>query len=225
MDFPRRLCLPSRLAATLALTVLIGCTGPVPRGPRTAPVPGESPAFFAAAVGYFARDTMTPLPVLVDPRPLRPEAALRSVSEADLIQLDTQTIALRTRVVESGGWRTTSAPRDWRCVFSQVLPPAQPRRQERQDTLQQLHKACRQKGAYQSLVFGLPQSGTDPGHPDRWRIRAMRMLLNGYEVVDLFLRSGPDGTWRVVEARVRSGVFSWRDAEIGGVPAIPLHTS
>lgn len=59
-----------------------------------------------------------------------------------------------------------------------------------------------------SLAFGIPQSGSDPDHPDRWRIRSMRMLSYGYEVVDLSLLRDPDGGWRVVEARVRSGVFS-----------------
>jgi hypothetical protein len=208
MDFRKRVRLPTNWAAPLLLTAAIGCSELFPAGPRAALSPGESAEFFAAAVGYFAADTMTPLPVWVDPRPLRAEAGLRSVTEADLLQADAQTIALRTRVIESAGWRTTDAPEDWRCVFSQMLPPAQPRVQEGPDSLRLLHEACRRKGAYQSLVFGLPQSGTNPDHPERWRMRSMRMLLNGYEVVDLFLAPGPNGEWVVVEAQVRSGIFS-----------------
>ena len=36
----------------------------------------------------------------------------------------------------------------------------------------------------------------------------MRMLLYGFEVVDLYLEPRPNGAWEVVEARVRNGVFS-----------------
>ena len=188
------------------LLLLVACGERVPAGPRAALPPGQAPGFFAAAVRHFA--SRTEVPILVDPRPLRPESALGSVAASDLMASETETIRMRTRVVESGGWRTTDAPDDWRCVFSQGLPPAQPPAREPPDTLRLRRDACREKGPYESLVFGLPQSGTEPGQPDRWRIRTMRMLPYGYEVVDLFLQKNPDGEWTVVDARVRSGVFS-----------------
>lgn len=182
----------------------MGCTERSPAGPRAALAPPQSPDFFAAAAGYFAGGTRAP--IRVDPRPLRPEAALGSVTERDLMLSDGETIRMRARVLESAGWRTADAPADWRCVFSQGLPPANPR--PLPDSLRLHREACLSQGPYVSLAFGIPQAGTDPDHPDRWRIRAMRMLPYGYEVVDLFLLRDPDGGWRVVEAHVRSGVFS-----------------
>ena len=195
---------PGTAHILIAIAAMGGCTERSPAGPQAALAPPRSPDLFAAAVGYFADGTQGP--IRVDPRPLRPEAALGSVTERDLMPLDAETIHMRTRVIESAGWRTADAPRDWRCVFSQGLPPAQPR--PLPDSLRLHREACLSGGPYVSLAFGIPQSGTDLEHPDRWRIRAMRMLSYGYEVVDLHLLRDPDGGWRVVEARVRSGVFS-----------------
>lgn len=202
MIVERGLCLH---AAMLVLASMAGgCTERSPAGPQAALAPQKSPSFFAAAVRWF--DDRTEAPVVIDPRPLRPEAGLDSVAESDLLASEPETVRMRTRVVESGGWRITDAPRDWRCVWSQGLPPPVPRPEP--DSLRLRYAACRERGAYESLVFGLPQSGTDPDHPDRWRIRTMRMLPYGYEVVDLFLEKTTDGEWSVAGARVRAGVFS-----------------
>lgn len=181
-----------------------GCAERSPAGPPAALAPQLSPDLFAAAVRWL--DDRTQAPVIVDPRPLRPEAALDSVAESDLLAGETETVRMRTRVVESGGWGIADAPRDWRCVWSQVLPPPVPRPEP--DSLRLRYAACRARAPYESLVFGLPQAGTDPNHPHRWRMRTLRMLANGYEVVDLFLERRPGGDWAVAEARVRSGVFS-----------------
>jgi hypothetical protein len=190
--------------AAVILVIATGCSERGPAGLQSALAPQQSPEFFAAAVRHFA--SRTQVAILVDPRPLRPEVRLDSVALGDLMPSDAQTVLMRTRVVESGGWRITDAPTDWRCVWSRVLPPPQPRAEP--DSLRLRFQECRKRGPYQSLVFGLPQSGTDPAHPDRWRIRSMRMLPNGYEVADLFLENAPDGQWAVVETRVLSGVFS-----------------
>lgn len=189
-----------------SLLLLVACGERVPAGPQASLPPGQAPGLFAAAVRHFA--SRTEVPILVDPRPLRPEAGLGSVAESDLMASETEIIRMRTRVVESGGWRITDAPGDWRCVFSRGLPRAELPAREPADTLRLRREACRERGPYESLVFGLPESGTEPGHPGRWRIRTMRMLPYGYEVVDLFLRKIPNGEWTVVDARVRTGVFS-----------------
>lgn len=186
------------------MLMVTGCSERLPAGPQAALVPSRSPDFFAAAVRYF--DGRTEVPILVDPRPLRPELRLDSVGQNDLMTWESETIRMRTRVVESGGWQIADAPRDWRCVLSQGVPPPVPRPEP--DSLRLRYAPCRARGPYESLVFGLPQSGTDPDHPDRWRIRTMRMVPYGYEVVDLFLEKSPHGEWTVVEDRVRSGVFS-----------------
>jgi len=202
----RRLLAVIGLARVAALVPLLvsGCSERLPAGPAASVSPQLSPDFFAAAVRYF--DSQMEAPVVVDPRPLRPEARLSSVTENDLFPSESEVIRMRTRVVESGGWRLTDAPRDWRCVWSQGL--RRPLSRPDPDSVR-LHKEdCLSRAPYQSLVFGLPQPGTDPEHPERWRIRTMQMLTYGYQVVDLFLEAGPSGGWSVVEERVRSGVFS-----------------
>jgi hypothetical protein len=193
------------ILAMLLLLAAVGCVERLQPGPHASLPPQRDPDFFATAVGYFA--SKATVPILVDPRPLRPEAGLSTVAESDLMSSAEQIVRMRARVVRSAGWRATSAPDDWRCVFSVTVPPAVARPEPR-DTLQRLRERCRRRGPYESLVFGLPESGTDPDHPDRWRIRAMSMVPHGYEVVDLFLERTSAGAWTVSEARVRTGVFS-----------------
>ena len=90
----------------------------------------------------------------------------------------------------------------------QGVPPARPPQRAESDSLRMHREACRQRGQFESLVFGLPQPASDTAQSGRWRIRAMRMLPYGYEVVDLFLEQRASGDWQVVDAQVRSGVFS-----------------
>ena len=197
-----------RITSALCLSLfalLPACAHPVPRVNPTIAAE-RSPAFFAAAIGYFA--SRASVPVRVDPRPLRPEARLSSVRESDLLTAEAEIIRIRTRVVESGGWSLANAVEDWGCVLSQGVPPARPPQRAESDSLRMHREACRQRGQFESLVFGLPQPVADPAHPERWRIRAMRMLPSGYEVVDLFLEQRASGDWQVVDAQVRSGVFS-----------------
>jgi hypothetical protein len=166
----------------------------------------ESPALFAAAVEYFAEgDT---LPVRVDPRPLRPEARLYSVTEPDLLTGTPEIVRMRRRVLQTAGWVEANAAADWTCVFAEGYPPARPPTNEPSDSASLTREECRRKGRFQSLVFGVPEAGTDPAHPHRWRIRAMRMLLHGFEGMDLYLEQRASGEWSVVEVRERTGVFS-----------------
>jgi hypothetical protein len=192
------------VAAALLLLLVTGCSERLPAGPQAALTPQLSPDFFSAALGFFASRTTAQL--VVDPRPLRPDTRLSSVTAADLLPAEAETVRMRTRVIERAGLRVTDATVDWRCVFSQVVRP--PEAPPEPDSLRLRYEPCRQRGLYESLVFGLPQSGTDPDHPSRWRIRTMRMLPNGYEVVDLFLERSPGGEWVVVEDRVRDAVIS-----------------
>lgn len=193
-----------RSAPALLLFLGAGCAEPAPAGPQAARAPDASPEFFAAAVRYM--ESQASVPVRVDPRPLRPESRLNSVSEGDLLPDAAEAIRLRTAVAEREGWQLTNAVADWDCVFAEGLPPARP--VELSDSIRRHREACREGGQRESLVFGLPQAGTDPEHPQRWSIRSMRMLLYGFEVVDLYLEPRPNGAWEVVEKRVRSGVFS-----------------
>jgi hypothetical protein len=74
--------------------------------------------------------------------------------------------------------------------------------------VRQRREACRAGGEYVSLAFGPPQADTQPEHPGRWRIRAVRMMLHGWEVVDLFLEADAQGRWEVVAEQTRVGSFS-----------------
>jgi hypothetical protein len=180
-------------------------------GPRAQVQPAESPQFFAAAVQVLV--VSSDAPVRVDPRPLRPEARLNSISESDILAADSATMRLRTGVLATLRIPLSDATADWRCVFATGVYPgrggstpnwATPE----PDSVRVSREACAQQGPYTSLAFGLPQAGTDPDHPQLWRIRAMRMMLHGWEIVDLFLEPGSNGTWEVVRQQVRVGAFS-----------------
>lgn len=187
-------------------------------GPRAQETPGESQAFFTAAVTYFAREATAP--VRVDPRPLRAEAQLHSITESDIATTDSATIRLRMAALAAEGIPLADAVQDWRCVFAEGLrepPPGEKGgndpiweqiRAAEPDSVRARREACRRGGRYTSLVFGPPQAGTDPEHPRRWRIRAMRMMLHGWEIVDLFLDRTADGAWEVVRVQERVGSFS-----------------
>ena len=89
-----------RIPVTLAalLVVMPGCTAGRLAGPRAVPAPERAPDFFATAVDFFVRPDR---PLLLDPRPLRPDALLYSVTESDFVP-DKRTVQLRTRVAEAG---------------------------------------------------------------------------------------------------------------------------
>ena len=199
---------PSRLAASLMFVLTVACSEAAPAGVRPAgSSPEESPRFFAAAVDYFVR--RAEYPVRVDPRPLRPEARLYSVSTGDLLPVAPEILQMRAAVVQEGGWRLADAVADWGCVFAEGLPPARPPSTEGVDSLRLRREACRSRGRFESLILGLPQGETDPAHPHRWRVQTMRLMLHGFEVVDLYLElDAASGEWSVVDARVRSGVRS-----------------
>jgi hypothetical protein len=160
------------------------------------------------------------VPVRVDPRPLRAESPLRSVSHEDLVLDDSATIRLRTAVLRASSIPLSDATQDWLCVFASGMrgpPPGQRGgsdpiwdqiRAAEPDRLRVHREACRQQGEYLSLAFGPPRAGTDREHPRWWRVRAMRMMLHGWEIVDLFLEQQADGTWEVVRTQERVGAFS-----------------
>jgi hypothetical protein len=196
---------------------LASCTENAPSGPYAQVSPAESEDFFLAAVAHLVGQAKAP--ARVDPRPLRAGALLHSVSESDLLLSDRETIQLRTAALEARSVQMADATLDWGCVHASGLrapPPGASRdtafwarfRAAEPDSMRQRREACLAGGEFVSLAFGPPQEGTDPEYPRRWRIRAMRMMLMGWEVVDLFLERNPVGQWIVVSEQVRVGSFS-----------------
>lgn len=207
------------LVPVTGMALLLGsCSETGLPGPHAQETPGESQAFFAAAVSYSARRSETP--VRVDPRPVRAEAQLHAITESDIVTTDSATIRLRMAALAAEGIPLADAVQDWRCVFAEGMrgpPPGEKGgndpiweqiRAGEPDSVRAQREACRRDGRYTSLVFGPPQPGTDPEHPRWWRIRAMRMMLHGWEVVDLFLERTADGAWEVVRMQERVGSFS-----------------
>lgn len=196
------------LGVALTCASVTSCSQAIHGGPRPGGAsPQESPGLFAAAVQYFA--TRSDYPTRVDPRPLRPEARLHSVTDLDILLDGTaEIVRMRTTVLDSANWGLANAVADWTCVFAEAAPRARPPTDTAQTPQQVRHEACRRSGRFQSLIFGIPQRGVDPAHPDRWRIRSMRMFLHGYEGIDLFLERSASGRWMVVEAKDLTGVFS-----------------
>jgi hypothetical protein len=204
------------LLVAAALMISAGaCSEVTPANPSAQLSPTHSPDLFIAAVTYFA--ARSEAPVRVDPRPLKAEAMLHSVTEQDLLLTDSATIRLRTAALAAHGIPAADAIADWGCVFATGVrpPPGQGHdpiweqmRAAEPDSLRRHREACRATGEYVSLAFGPPQAGTQAEHPRRWRIRAMRMLLYGWEVVDLFLEPNARGQWEVVDVQERVGAFS-----------------
>jgi hypothetical protein len=198
--------------------LLPSCSETAMSGPHAQTSPAESEHFFAAAVEHFVRGSA--VPVRVDPRPLQPGALLHSVSESDILVADRETTRLRTAVLSASEIPLADATADWRCAFATGLrgpgagqpggsdPIWQQIRDAEPDSVRVRREACRREGEFVSLAFGLPQAGTDPEHPQWWRIRAMRMMLHGWEVVDLFLEPRAGGEWSVVNVQERVGSFS-----------------
>lgn len=211
--------LPRALLARAGMVLaLASCSEAAIPAPHAQTPPGESEPFIAAAVAFLANTSEAP--VRVDPRPLRAEAKLHSVGEADLLSTDSTTIRLRTGVLLALHIPLTDATADWRCVFAAGLrgpgpgerggsdPIWEQIRAAEPDSLRSRREACLRRDPYTSLVLGPPQGATRPEHPQWWRIRAMRMMLHGWEIVDLFLERSADGEWKVVHKQERVGAFS-----------------
>ena len=207
LRFRHRVTRTFRVATMLGWMPLQACSEVAPGGLLPAAVtPEESPALFEAAIRHFAARTDERL--RVDPRPLRPEARLHQVLERDLLPDRPEIVRMRNAVIEAGRWGVADAVADSKCMFVDGLPPPRPPGWQPPDSVRLFQEQCRRNRGTESLVFGLPQAENDPGHPNRWRMSAMRMLLFGYEGFDLVLERDAFGEWRVVEVRERTGVFS-----------------
>lgn len=182
----------------------VGCAAGASSAPGSSAARDPSTALFMAAAGHFVERAQAP--VRIDTRPLNGDVAPADLRERTLLADDTTAARMRAHAMERAGWTRSDAVEDWRCVFSQGLPPAQPRPVP--DTLRTRRETCLRNGPYESLVFGLPEPAADPEHPRRWRIRALRMLASGYEVRDVFLEPLSGDEWRVVAEERRFSIFS-----------------
>jgi hypothetical protein len=76
------------------------------------------------------------------------------------------------------------------------------------DSIRQRTRTCRARGSYTSLIFSLPKQALDDQPAGTWQVEAVAMDLGGFKIWDLYLGPGEDGTWRVVHAVKRFGIYS-----------------
>jgi hypothetical protein len=166
---------------------------------------GSDSAVVAAALGYFAGRTEGVL--LVDPRPLRPDASLQGIRERDLDSADEGVVRARTRFLEGRGIRTTDAAADMRCAFSRGVPPPDSLLRLEPDSIRSRREACLARGVYTTYAFGHAQPAGTPASPGAVRVRAFRITTWSYEVWDVDLRPAPRG-FEVIGTRRLGGVAS-----------------
>jgi hypothetical protein len=196
-----RWLLPALLLAAGSCTGMAGRASAGPAGD-----PRVSPALFAAALDHLARDARGRL--LVDPRPLRPDADLGGVDPGDLMGGAEDVTRVRAEVLASRGLASTDATLDQRCTFSEGagLPPG--REALLADSIRQRAAECRAREPYTTLIFTLPRAATGNGYPPgTWRVRAVRMSRAGFQIWDVYLRAvHPD--WEVVAAEQAFSISS-----------------
>lgn len=173
--------------------------------PSAAEDPVESPAFFSVVLDYLARDARGR--VLVDPRPLRTGADLRTIEDEDLDPDAAAVTRLRSEALAARGVRTTNATVDQRCTFSEGvgLPPG--RQRVVPDSVRRQIAECRAREAYTTFILGLPEPDEGNGYPPgTWRVRVHEMERAGFQVRDLYLRATAHSGWEVFAVERRFGM-------------------
>lgn len=173
--------------------------------PSTAGVPAESPAFFSAALDHLAHNARGQM--RVDPRPLRPQADLRSIEEEDLDTGAAEIIRLRSNVLSRRGIASTDAAADQRCTFSEGLEP--PPGRVLSDSVRRLAAACSAEPSYTTFILGTPEHIVDSAYPPgTWRVSVHAMQKSGFAVWDLYLRPNANSGWEVFTSERRFGMSS-----------------
>lgn len=195
--------------AGAAAAVAAGCVEPQASGPVSAAAqtaPSRSVGLFSAAIDHFAVTGGAPL--LVDPRPLRPDADLSGVQSGDLAVAETAVVRLRTGVLAQRRIATTDATADQRCAFTQGVTPPEEYLRTEPDSIGLRRRECLQRGAYASVIFGLPQRVEGAASAETWKLTAVRITTSSYYVWDLYLRPAAGGRWAVVDAKRVYGIMS-----------------
>lgn len=195
--------------ALCAAALATACVEPEtsPASPVALRQPGESSAFFAAALAHFAGSVEGRL--LVDPRPLKPGADLARLQGEDLAPNAAATVQLRTAVLVARGITATDAVADFRCTFSSGVGVPPECEATLPDSIRQRTRECRARAPYTTLIFGLPQPATDARYgAGTWRLEALMMTAGGFRIWDLHLQPGADGLWRVAGADARFTIWS-----------------
>lgn len=198
----------ARRALVLAVLGAAACTpagvGSVPIAAQ--PTPEHPERLFASAVAHLASDARDRL--LVDPRPLRPGGDLHRLDEADILHDAAEAIRLRERVLKARGIATTDAAADRRCTFSRGVG-VPPERAPTVDSIADRLARCRAREPYTTLIFGLPVAAVaEPDAPATWHVEAVVVTPAGYQIWDLFLQPGAEGSWHVSRAEPRFRIWS-----------------
>ena len=194
---------PLRVLALTLLASLPSCGETA--APSMAGVPVESPAFFSAVLDHLARDARGQM--RVDPRPLRPQADLRSIEVEDLDAGAVDIIRLRSDVLSRRGIAPADAAADQRCTFSEGIG-ALPGR-VLSDSVRRLTAMCAARPSFTTFVLGTPERSADDEHPPgTWRVSVHVMQKSGFAVWDLYLHPRANAGWEVLAAERRFGMSS-----------------
>lgn len=166
----------------------------------------EPPALFTAALDYFAEQAQGR--VLVDPRPLRRGADLAQVQDEDLALDAAETERQRAAVLAAREIAVTDAVADFRCTFSAGVRVPPEREAALPDSIRERSRVCRAREPYTALILGLPDQAPDGPHAGAWHLEAVAMTVEGFQIWDLYLRAGADGSWQVADARTRLNIRS-----------------
>jgi hypothetical protein len=168
-------------------------------------VPPQSRGLFVAALDHFVSGSEGRL--LVDPRPLRPDVDLGSVTAADIAAEDAASAEFRAHIVRERGLGLTDAVRDQRCAFVRgvTLPDSMLRLLP--DSVRRRREECLARESYTSVIFGTPRPVGEQ-RPGVWRLEAVRMTTWKYGIWDLYLRPSGRGDWVLLEAKERFVIAS-----------------
>ena len=211
----------------LCSVVLAACVTSVPRAsavPGLHAAPGDT-ALLAAVIRAQQERAGPHQPLGVDPRPLvlglglppeRTEITQGAVSEepANLVR-ERALLLERLRVTR------TDAVDDYRCQGTAGLLPPPPSDSAAEPAVVRGPGPCSAKGAFVSLVFGLPRPGGayyPPANIDEraegeakgyWTVRMVHISPSGFGIYDMVLGRNVNGTgWQPVEEKMLYHIVS-----------------
>lgn len=199
-----------------AISVLTPLNASVTENPgRNAEAPADTSLFSAVLASLSPSEGRT---IRVDPRPATANPTFSYPSIEALAPVADEVLRGRREALRQMSFAPTDILEDSKCNFSGGLSiPADAAPVA--DSVQKRREACRDKGAFISVILGLPRQG-GPHFPARgiaeqatglqrgyWTTRVVEITDNSHFVYDVVaVREG--NSWRVVEKRELEGIWS-----------------